>query len=129
MMNVFRSFRRLIRVVLAYSFLAPLLAGCDWMAGLGFDAQSAVGSVSYADRCVDFMRRAFPDARLDATNRQVALDAGIATVTIDGERRDVPADGRYARKIGVECRFENSILTGFHWTAGPVRPANAEQAP
>ena len=98
------------------------------MVGLGFDAQSAVGSVSFGDRCTDFMHRAFPDARLDVTDRQIKIDANNVTVTIAATRRDVPEGGPYARSVGIECEFENSILTGFRWTAGPVRAADSGKA-
>ena len=119
----------MLRPVLVLACAASTLGGCDWAAGVGFDAQSATGSVGLADRCVDFMRRAFPDTRLDETDRKVSADAQTTTVAIAADRRNVPAEGPYARKVGVECRFENGILTGFRWTEGPIRPLSAGQAP
>lgn len=91
------------------------------MAGVGYDAQSKFGSVSLGDRCVDFMRRAFPDTRIDVTSRQVNVDGNAATTLVRGERSGVPAGGPYARDVGVECRFDNGVLTGFRWTSGPIR--------
>jgi hypothetical protein len=98
------------------------------MSGVGFDAQSALGSVSLGDRCADFMRRAFPDTPIDVTDNQVKADSSTTTVTVTGERRNVPAEGLYAKKVGVECRFENGVLTGFRWTAGPIRSSSTGQA-
>lgn len=99
------------------------------MAGVGFDAQSALGSVSYGDRCADFMRRAFPDTRIDVKDQQVSAGTNPIIATVQGERRNVPETGAYARKVAVECRFENAVLTGFRWTEGPVRPSSTGQAP
>jgi hypothetical protein len=31
-----------------------------------------------------------------------------------------------ARDVAVECRFEDNILTGFRWTAGPLQQPPAE---
>jgi hypothetical protein len=117
MAHIFRSFLTFLRPIL----VASLVTGCHWMAGVGFDAQSALGSVSLGDRCVDFMRRALPDTRVEITSRQVSAESNNVTVVVGGERSGVPATGPYARNIGVECRFENGVLTGFRWTSGPVR--------
>lgn len=98
------------------------------MSTLGFDTQSAFGSVSLADRCVDVMRRAFPNAGFDITDRRVKVDGNAATIGIAAARSAVPANGLYTREVGAECRFESGILTGFRWTAGPVRPSGVGQA-
>jgi predicted small secreted protein len=124
MMMLFRSKRDVAWPILALCFVAFSLAGCGWMSGVGFDAQSALGSVSLTDRCADFMRRAFPDTAIDVTDRQVTVDAETTVVAIAADRRDVPENGLYARKIGVECRFANGVLTGFRWTSGPIRSAS-----
>src|SRR5207302_291831 len=89
MVHIFRSFVTFLRVIP----VAGLVAGCQWMAGMGFDAQSALGSVSLADRCADFMRRALPDTRIDVTDRQVSAESSQATVIVSGERSGVPASG------------------------------------
>ena len=112
----------------ALCFWALMLASCQRISTLGFDTQSAFGSVSLAERCVDIMRRAFPEGGFDVTNRRVKVDGNAAVVGIAATRSAVPANGLYAREVGVECRFENGILTGFGWTAGPVRPSGVGQA-
>jgi hypothetical protein len=114
--------------LLAPCFCALMLASCQRMSTLGFDTQSAFGSVSLAERCVDIMRRAFPEGGFDVTNRRVKVEGNAATVGIAATRSAVPANGLYAREVGVECRFENGVLTGFRWTAGPVRPSGVGQA-
>lgn len=87
------------------------------------------GSVGFADRCVDFMNRAFPDAGFDVTDRRVDVEGNDATIAIAATRKSVPANGTYAREVGAECRFENGILTGFRWTTGPLHPPALGQAP
>ena len=102
--------------------LALIPAGCSRMTSLGFDAQSAFGSVSLADRCADFMHRAFPESKIEVTDSQVSAQMDATTVDIAATRNSVPVGGLYARDVGVECRFQNGILTDFRWTKGPVRP-------
>ena len=109
------------RAGLALGF-ALSLAGCSRMSQLGFDAQSSFGSVSLADRCADFMHRAFPDSPIEVSDSHVATAMNGATVTVDATRTTVPAGSAYARDVAVECRFENGVLTGFRWTKGPLRP-------
>lgn len=104
------------------------LAACERMSSLGFDTQSAFGSVSLADRCTDLMHRAYPNAELDVTNSHVSVEGNAATVLVAATRNGVSAKSGYAREIGVECRFESNILTGFRWTAGPIRPTGVGQA-
>ncbi len=108
--------------------LVSSLAACERMSTLGFDAQSSFGSVSLGDRCVDVVRRAFPNAELDVSDPRVKLDGNAATVAVGAVRSGIPADGLYARNIAAECRFENGILMGFRWTAGPIKPASLGQA-
>lgn len=125
---IFRIERRVIGMAAAL-FLATFgLSGCQRMATIGFDTQSAFGSVSLVDRCADIMRRALPASGLEITDRRVDADMNAATVDISGVRGGVPPTGLYAREVGVTCRFENGILTGFRWTRGPIRPADAGQA-
>ena len=119
-----RRARRL--AALALPLLA--LAACERMSNLGFDTQSAFGSVSLADRCIDLMHRAYPNAELAVTDRHVNVEGNAATVLIAATRNGVPAKSPYAREIGVECRFESNILTSFRWTAGPVRAIGVGQA-
>lgn len=105
------------------------LSGCERMAALGFDTQSAFGSVSLGDRCADIAHRALPDSGLDITDRRVSVDGNTTMVVIVGARTAVPANGLYTREVAAECRFEDGILMGFRWTGGPIRPATAGQAP
>jgi hypothetical protein len=109
--------------------VALALAGCGRMNELGFDTKMAVGSVSLTDRCSDLMHRAYPESAIDVTDSHVATDAENATVTVEGVRRDVATNSGYARDVAVECRFAGGILTGFRWTAGPLRPTTTGQAP
>jgi len=106
-----------------------MLAACERMSTIGFDTQSAFGSVGLADRCVDIVRRAFPNGGLDIANRRVKVEGGVSIVAIAAVRRDVAVKGPYARDIAAECRFENNILMGFRWTSGPIRPTGFGQAP
>jgi hypothetical protein len=107
------------------------LAGCSRLTTLGFDTKEALGSVSLVDRCSDFMHRAFPDSAIEVAGSHVDTNAAAAnaTVTVQGIRDGVLANSTYARDIAVECRFEAGILTGFRWTAGPIRAANPGSTP
>ncbi len=102
--------------------LAIALGGCTRMADMGFDAQSAFGSVSLADRCGDFVHRAFPNSGIEVTGSKVNAELDSSSVEVAATRSDVPPGGLYARDIAAECRFKNGILTSFRWTKGPVRP-------
>jgi len=115
--------------IAALLFGVVTLAACERMSTIGFDTQSAFGSVGLADRCVDIVRRAFPNGGLDIANRRVKVEGGVSIVAIAAVRRDVAAKGPYARDIAAECRFENNILMGFRWTSGPIRPTGFGQAP
>lgn len=115
-----------LRQILGFTGLAAAalaLAGCSRFSEVGFDTKLAVGSVSLIDRCSDFMHRAYPDSGIDIVGSHVATDAENAVVTVAGVRSDVPADSAYARDVAVECRFAGGVLTGFRWTAGPIRAA------
>jgi hypothetical protein len=73
-----------------------------------------------AERCVDLMRSAYPGAAIDITKRTASATSLTTIVAqIEGERTNLPPNAAIARKLGVECRFDNNILTGFRWTAGP----------
>jgi hypothetical protein len=97
-------------------------SACTRFADMGFDAQSALGSVSLSDRCGDFLHRAFPNSGVEVTGSKVNAELNATSVAVTAIRGDVPKDGLYAREIAAECRFENGILTGFRWTKGPLRP-------
>jgi hypothetical protein len=105
------------------------LAGCSRMSEVGFDTKMALGSVSMVDRCSDFMSRAFPNADIDIVGSHVDTAMQSASVTVQGVRKSVLEDSSNARNVAVECHFEGGVLTGFRWTAGPIRAATNGQAP
>jgi hypothetical protein len=94
---------------------------------LGFTCCLAYGcgtiphDVGLAERCADIMQRAFPSATIEI-GKSVASATGLTTVVahVEGARSDVPPGGPLAHDIAVECRFDDNILTGFRWTAGPL---------
>jgi hypothetical protein len=73
-----------------------------------------------ADRCADLMVAAYPNADITITKREAAA-TGLTTIVahVEGDRTNLPANARIARHLAVECKFDNNILTGFRWTAGP----------
>jgi len=75
-----------------------------------------------AQRCADIMQRADPSADIDITKSEAAATS-ITTIVahVEGARSDMPPHGPLPRRLAVECRFDDGILTGFHWTAGPTR--------
>jgi hypothetical protein len=108
--------------------LGLALAGCSGgLSELGFDTKAAVGSVSLVDRCSDFMHRAYPGESITVSGTH--LDTGVEnmTVTVNGVRSGVPENSGYLRNVAVECRFTGGVLTGFRWTAGPIRSATPGQ--
>jgi hypothetical protein len=92
-------------------------------AGLPFLVASACHMVprgGMAERCADLMKEAYPGADIDITKREgivVSLTKIIAHV--EGDRTNLPSPPPVARHLAVECSFENDVLTGFRWTAGP----------
>jgi hypothetical protein len=73
-----------------------------------------------ADRCAELMTSAYPGADIDITKREAAA-ASLTTIVahVEGERVNLPAQASVHRHLAVECKFDNNILTGFRWTAGP----------
>lgn len=101
-------------------------AACARMTQAEYDLKSSMGSVSMGERCVHFMRRAFPGGDIGVTARHVTTTIDTVTVDISGVRRNEPANGPYARGVGVECLFKGGILTSFRWTKGPVSRSNSD---
>jgi hypothetical protein len=66
------------------------------------------------------MRRADAAAAIDITKSE-ATATSLTTVVaqVEGVRTDLPADSPAPRNLAVECRFDENVLTGFRWTAGP----------
>jgi len=100
---------RWISAALAAGLLG-LVAGCGLVPPGGM-----------ADRCAEIMKAAYPGVDIDITKRQAAATT-ITTILahVEGVRSDLPPNGPLPRNLAVECRFDDSILTGFHWTAGPL---------
>jgi hypothetical protein len=88
---------------------------------LGVPAACALAPAGgLAERCAGLMRQAYPEADIDITKR-VAVAKSLTTVvaTVEGERTHLPPNATIARHLAVECTFDNDVLTGFRWTAGP----------
>jgi hypothetical protein len=99
--------------ILLAAGLLSLVAGCHLAPPGGM-----------ADRCADIMQRAFPDADIDITKREAAaISLTTIVARVEGIRNALPPQGPVARNLAVECRFDNSILTGFRWTSGPLQAA------
>ena len=93
---------------------AVVLAGCG------------LREASLSDRCGEMMQDAFPGGRIKVTKAEVTPDPAGASVgsmvaAVSGVRRNVAEGDVLARDVAVECRFEDNILTGFRWTAGPLQ--------
>ncbi len=66
------------------------------------------------------MQRAFPSATIEIGKTEASATSLTTIVAhVEGVRSDMPAAGPLAHELAVECRFDNNILTGFRWTAGP----------
>lgn len=73
-----------------------------------------------AERCADLMKSAYPGADIDITKGVAAAESLTAIVAhVEGDRTNLPPNTTLARHLAVECRFDNDVLTGFRWTAGP----------
>ncbi len=78
--------------------------------------------VGLAERCADIMRRAYPSAMIDITKSEASATSLTTIVAkAEGVRTDLPVDSPLPRDLAVECRFDENVLTGFRWTAGPTR--------
>jgi hypothetical protein len=81
---------------------------------------------SLSDRCGEVMQDAFPSGKIKVTKAEVTADPAGTSVTsmvaaVNGVRSEVAEGNVLARDVAVECRFEDNILTGFRWTAGPLQ--------
>ena len=78
-------------------------------------------NVGLAERCGDIMRRAYPSAAIDITKTETTVTSLTTIVaSAEGVRTDVPPGAPVPHDLAVECRFDENILTGFRWTAGPA---------
>src|SRR5271167_4408342 len=77
--------------------------------------------VGLAGRCADIMQRAFPSATIEIGKSEASAQ-GLTTIIarVEGVRSDLPPDAPLLHELAVECRFDDNILTGFRWTAGPL---------
>lgn len=68
------------------------------------------------------MRRAYPSATIEITKSEASATS-LTTIMarVEGVRSEMPEGGPLPRDLAVECRFDENILTGFRWTAGPLR--------
>jgi hypothetical protein len=90
--------------------LCAIAAGCS------------IPAIGLADRCADVMRRAYPSATIEITKSEAAATTLTTIVArVEGLRVDMPPDAPLPRDLAVECRFDENVLTGFRWTAGPTR--------
>ena len=77
--------------------------------------------VGVAERCADIMQRAYPSAAIDITKTETTVTSLTTIVaSAEGVRTDVPPGAPVPHDLAVECRFDENILTGFQWTAGPT---------
>jgi hypothetical protein len=105
-----RRFRQGVAVS-TLATLGSLASGCGIPRDIGL-----------AERCADTMRRAYPSAKIEITKSD-AQPHGLTTIIaqVEGARADLAADTPLRRDLAVECRFDENVLTEFHWTAGPTR--------
>ena len=93
------------------AILATVVASCSIPRGIGL-----------AERCADFMLRAYPSAAIEITKSEASATSLTTIVArVEGVRTGMPEGGPLLRDLAVECRFDENVLTGFRWTAGPLR--------
>jgi len=89
---------------------------CSFATGCGIPRD-----VGVAERCADIMRRAYPSAAIDITKTEAsATSLTMIVAKAEGVRTDVPAGAPLPHDLAVECQFDENVLTGFRWTAGPT---------
>jgi hypothetical protein len=98
--------------------LLVALGGC--LAGCGALGRF-VPPGGMAERCGRFMTEAFPEAAIDITKSEAAaISLTTIVAKVEGVRTNMPGHAALPPALAVECRFDNSVLTGFHWTKGPI---------
>ena len=98
------------------SAAATLCLFCSLATGCGITPD-----VGLAARCADIMQRAFPSATIEIAKSEASATSLTRIVArVAGVRSDIPPDGPLTRDLAVECQFDDSILTDFRWTAGPL---------
>jgi hypothetical protein len=98
-----------VRAFVAVALLPGALASCGFAPARGL-----------AQRCAGLMQEAYPEADIDIT-KQVATAKSLTRMVaqVEGNRTNLPPNATIARHLAVECTFDNDVLTGFRWTAGP----------
>jgi hypothetical protein len=95
---------------LLFAALCFVVTGCGIPRDLGV-----------AERCADIMRRAYPSAAIDITKIEASATSLTTIVAkAEGVRTGLPADSPLLHDLAVECRFDENVLIGFRWTAGPT---------
>lgn len=85
---------------------------------------SLAPSGGMAERCARIMKEAYPRGDIAITKSEAAATSLTTIVAhVEGARGDLPAGAKLPRHLAVECRFDDGILTGFRWTAGPLQGA------
>jgi hypothetical protein len=104
-----RCFRQ-ASVVIVLGILCSVVTGC-----------AIPRDIPLSERCADVMRRAYPSAAIEITKSE-ASPTSLTTIVarVEGVRNDMPPGGPLPRDLAVECRFDQNVLTGFRWTAGPL---------
>lgn len=97
---------------------ASVIAICAVLCAFGMGC--APRDVGVAERCAELMRRAYPSAAIEIT-KSTASATNLTTIVAEAEgvRGDLPPDAPVTRILAIECRFDENVLTGFRWTAGP----------
>jgi hypothetical protein len=95
---------------LAFCLVAHLWTGCG-----------VTRNVGLAGRCADIMERAFLSADIEIGKSEASATSLTTIIArVEGVRSDMPPEGPLTRNLAVECQFDNNVLTGFRWTAGPL---------
>jgi len=69
-----------------------------------------------ADRCADVLRDAWP-GRVAVTSQQLSGSNDLATMTATAAGNVSWVSGG-PHEVGIECTFQNNVLSGIRWTAG-----------
>jgi len=78
-------------------------------------------SVGLAERCVEIVKSAYPSAAIDITKSEATATSFTTIVAhVEGLRTDLSPEAPLRRELAAECRFDENVLTEFHWTAGPM---------
>lgn len=93
--------------------------------GCSLGGCAAVGGLApqggMAERCARLMTEAYPGAGFKITKSEAAATSLTTIVAkVEAVRTDLPPHATLPHRLAVECRYDNSVLTGFRWTKGPI---------